>query len=866
MEKLTPEQKRLLVARINELDPNGEIVTLSPDAAFSKGTIAYKKDSGVTIGENIQRLTDEEYVRAYLVVRLAVELRYPPDSIELEHTYTIGRPSATKAQIDVRVLDRREKKIKTFMLIEAKRPDEFDSYTKLIADQLFATGRDEHARGIRYVVWYTVEFRDEEVRDKCIIIDFRKFTEFKEWVEEGEPGHNLELPAEYGVVWKSRYVKGDKTDLRTDLTRRELTQLQKNFHNVLWGGAKMGDTDVFNNLLKMFLAKIYDEHETNIGNSYRFQSELNNEGEPETAEQLTAKVNRIYKDALKHYFGYAEETLATAVINENRFPSNKVAYVMEHLEDVSITQNKYEDDVLGAFFEAIVRTGFKQEKGQFFTHANIVRFMLYALELDDLPIKMINGASPTLPYIMDTSCGSGTFLIEAVKVITDSVVHRNRVGIRNSRMATNFFEEYFHPLASDKNSHNRWARTFIYGIEDGEDLAMATKVNMILHGDGNANIQKADGLAAFGKYTRPLSQTSRLDPNAPYKSPVNENFDVIISNPPFSLQEEGRTLAEYSTRFAYANRKNSENLFIERWYQFLKPGGRLGVVLPDSVFDTNENLYIRMFLYRFFYIKAVVSLPQVTFQPYTPTKTSLLFAVKKTRKEVEAWDAAWRKASNEYSKLRKSAVVKFVLTNERARNALIDLANKTEVEWYPSANLLSAATLPAEIRARMIEAAQGSNSLRKRAAEKLKDYDELIAAQTLEGFDKTARKESADVLARLLRDKLPRNAGSLSLPELIETAYDDIVEASELNYTEDPEGQPYCNAWWCFSEVTARAEFDYEVFFAEAEQVGYKRTTRHPDGIPQPNDLFQVDENGNMVIDVDNPKTILDALRAGRFL
>lgn len=864
MEKLTVEQKKVILARIQELDPKGEIVTLTPDAAFSRGKIAYNRTSGITLGENISTLTDEEYVRSYLVVRLAVQLKYPLDSLELERTYTIGRPSATKAQIDVRVLDKREQKVKTFMLIEAKRPDDFGSYTKLIEDQLFATGRDEYARGIRYVVWYTIEFRDNEIRDKCIIIDFRKFSEFKEWVEKGEPGHNLELPAEYGTVRKSRYVKGDKTDLRTDLTRRELTQLQKDFHNVLWGGAKMGDTDVFNNLLKMFLAKIYDEHTTDEGQFYRFQSELK-DGVPETAEELTEKVNRIYKDALKHYFGYAEEKLATAVINENRFPANKVAYVMERLEDISITQNKYEDDVLGAFFEAIVRTGFKQEKGQFFTHANIVRFILYALELDEVPVQMINSGSPSLPYIMDTSCGSGTFLIEAVKVITDAVLHRNRARIRKSSMAANFFEEHFHPLASDKNSHNRWARHFVYGIEDNEDLAMATKVNMILHGDGNANIMKADGLLAFERYTRPLTKTLHLEPNAPYKYPVNENFDVIISNPPFSIQEEGRTLAEYGTRFAYADRKNSENLFVERWYQFLKPGGRLGVVLPDSVFDTNENLYIRMFLYRFFHLKAVVSLPQVTFQPYTPTKTSLLFAVKKTRKEVEGWDGAWRTASNEYGKLRKSEVVKFVLTNERVRNSLIDLANKTEVEWYPSANLISAETLPETIRERMSEAARESKTLHKRATERLEDLDELLAARTLENFDEAAREESAAVLARLLRDKLPRHAETLPLEELIEAAYDDIVEAAELNYTEDSKGQPYCNAWWCFAEVTARPEFDYEIFFAEAEHVGYKRTTRHPNGLPQPNDLFQTDADGNVIVDTENPQKILDYLRSKRF-
>jgi hypothetical protein len=99
------------------------------------------------------------------------------------------------------------------------------------------------------------------------------------------------------------------------------------------------------------------------------------------------------------------------------------------------------------------------------------------------------------------------------------------------------------------------------------------------------------------------------------------------------------------------------------------------------------------------------------------------------------------------------------------------------------------------------------------------------------------------------------------IPELLEVAYDEIVEASELNYSEDPHGQPYCNAWWCFSEVTLQQRFNPEIFFAEAEEVGYKRTTRHPEGIPQPNDLFKEDEQGHIKIDVENPNTILDALR-----
>ncbi len=507
-----------------------------------------------------------------------------------------------------------------FMLIEVKRPDDFASYEMLIDDQLFATGRDQVSRGLRYAAWYTVEFHGDEPRDCCIIIDFKEYTEYRTWVEAGEPGHNLDLPREYGTIRKKKFVKGGEYDLRTDLTRVDFTRLQRDFHNRLWGGAKMGDTDVFKNILKMFIAKIHDESGTDEGKAYRFQTELKDD-RPETAEEVLTKVNKLYQDAMAHYFGYDKEALSHEHIDKEQFSANKVAYVMEKLEGISITENKFEDDVLGAFFEAIVRTGFKQEKGQFFTHTNIVRFILHALELDLDIIERVNSNSPTIPHIIDPSCGSGTFLIEAMKLITQSVLHprSGAPSIAKSRRAQDFVEEWFSPHSKRHNIQNRWARQFTYGVEHNADLALATKVNMIVHGDGNANIFKNDGLAAFAKYEPTkdnLNTRLQLEDgvgkriNQHYKLSCNEQFDVVVSNPPFSLKDDPRTVAEYSGRFLYANKKNSENLFIERWYQLLRPGGRLGVVLPDSVFDTNENLYIRLFLYRFFFIKAMYRYPK----------------------------------------------------------------------------------------------------------------------------------------------------------------------------------------------------------------------------------------------------------------
>jgi type I restriction enzyme M protein len=863
MEKLTADQKKALSAQIKTLDPKGEIVSLAPGNDFKGGSISYNKESGIIFGEGGFRLTDEEYVRAWLVVRLVKVFRYPADSVELEHTYAAGRPSPTRAQVDIRIHDKRGKKPGVFMLIEAKRPDDYDSYVTLVDGQLFATGRDEVSRGLRYAVWHSVEFHGAEPRDKCIIIDFRKFTEHREWVEAGEPGHNLELPMEYGTVRKTKYVKG-KTDLRNDLTKEELARLQKDFHNRLWGGAKMGDTDVFNNLIKMLIAKIYDEKVTVKGSAYLFQVELK-DGVPESAEEIVTKVNGLYQDALRHYFKYDDETIQHARINKEKFKPEKVAYVFEKLEPISILDNQCDDDVLGVFFEGIVRTGFKQEKGQFFTHVNIVRFILHTLEIDSLAVDYINGVSPQLPYLVDSSCGSGSFLIESMKLITQAVLqpgHSHRV--RESDLTDEFVDKRFRPEAKNKNAHNAWAEIYIYGIEDNEDLALATKVNMILHGDGNANIHKADGLANFAKYRRERLKASRQPANEAYSCPVNEQFDIVVGNPPFSLKEDPRTLAEYGGRFLFAERKNSENLFIERWYQLLKPGGRLGVVLPDSVFDTNENLYIRLFLYRFFFIKAVVSLPQVAFQPYTPTKTSLLFAVKKTKAEVAAWDAAWRDATNEYGKLRRSKIIGVILTNDRLRSTLIDMVNRAEVEWYPASNLLAATSLPATVRAALVDACEDRVGQKKKLAKLLEDFDAFTAADPLGDFSGTAEKDVRKTLARLLRNKAPSNSGKLPVRDLLEAAYDDLVAAAALNHTEDPRGENYCNAWWCFAEVTARKDFDYPIFLAEAEHVGYKRSTRHPEGIEQSNDLFATDSDGNIVIDTEYPKKILDHLRASR--
>ena len=224
-----------------------------------------------------------------------------------------------------------------------------------------------------------------------------------------------------------------------------------------------------------------------------------------------------------------------------------------------------------------------------------------------------------------------------MKFITENMKYRFRNELGSTRAVENELVQWFYP----DHMENRWAKTYIYASESNFNLGTATKVNMILHGDGSTNIFVKDGLLPFAKYEKETAPNVLHDSEeeALYQDKaVNGNFDLILTNPPFSVNLDNETKKTTKKSFLFGDKKNSENLFIERWYQLLRENGRLAAVLPESVFDTTENKYIRLFLYKYFKINAVVSLPQLTFEPYTSTKTSILFAQKKTSNEVSVWN------------------------------------------------------------------------------------------------------------------------------------------------------------------------------------------------------------------------------------
>lgn len=231
-------------------------------------------------------------------------------------------------------------------------------------------------------------------------------------------------------------------------------------------------------------------------------------------------------------------------------------------------------------------------------------------------------------------------------------------------------------------------------------------------------------------------------------------------------------------------------------YHLLRENGRMGIVLPESVYDTTENKYIRLFIYKYFTVKAVVSLPQVTFSPYTNTKTSIIFAQKKTAKQIEKWNTQWEHYSKKWGRLKtRCENIVDVYLNGKDRNKLRSIKdlNPVREKW---------------------------------------------------------------LLQCLLKSHFSDKDKSLDIADLVVKYADDIADICKPDKDlKDVFG--FVNTWWVFSGVSRK--LNYEVFIAEVDNVGYKRTKRGEKS--QPNDLFRVNEKGLVLVDDEIMETALDYMR-----
>ena len=224
--------------------------------------------------------------------------------------------------------------------------------------------------------------------------------------------------------------------------------------------------------------------------------------------------------------------------------------------------------------------------------------------------------------VLDPSCGSGGFLLNALDYM------RNQAEDYYEKDTIDYFN-YWHEFATKH----------LYGIEINDEIARVAKMNMIDHDDGHTNVISHDALESIDKMQ---------DHNRGFEE---NRFDLILTNPPFGSTinlAEKPYLSTYElgnsvdTKGKKRPRKNqsSEILFIERIWQFLKPGiGMAAIVLPDGILTNSSMQYVRDFILEKFQLLAVVSLPQCAFAHFgAGVKASIIFVRKRRANEKSDGD------------------------------------------------------------------------------------------------------------------------------------------------------------------------------------------------------------------------------------
>lgn len=419
--------------------------------------------------------------------------------------------------------------------------------------------------------------------------------------------------------------QGDKAAPRKP-ANESLVKTFKRCHDYIYGNEGMKKT-AFWELLNLIFCKLYDEKrrftEAKRGVSYRRKFWVG-AMEQNTEEGKAAVAKRI-KDLfteLKEDGSFNDVFDGNEQINLSDAGLAKVAAELSKYSFLDATV-----DVKGTAYETIVSNTLKQEAGQFFTPRNIIKCMVEMLDPDENT------------RVLDPACGSGGFLVMVLDHVRHKVVKRLYPELDELHLEAKLNTPEVNDLTRE------YAEKMIFGFDFDPDLKKAARMNMVMAGDGHSNIFNVNSLD-YPHGDKP--DVSKIAPavmhsiqNSADKSfsfaTADDNaqgkFDMIFTNPPFGAKVEvDPAIIE---RAGYELQSNApEVLFIEQCYRFLKPGGKMAIVLPDGILGNPNMEQTRIWILRHFKLLASVDLPVETFLPQVGVQASLLFLQKKTSAEA----------------------------------------------------------------------------------------------------------------------------------------------------------------------------------------------------------------------------------------
>ena len=545
------------------------------------------------ITDKLRKDTPEENVRQRVARSLVDHYGYSQEDIEVEFTIHIGRsrPRVDLAIFPPRVEHRAENII---IVIECKREE-----TKPFNEN----------NGVEQLQSYMAA---------CLNCRFGMWvgSELQVWERTTNPlgGYEYLIASDIPHFGSNAPSAPRFVDLVP--AEEELVAVFRRCHNYIYGNQGLQKEPAFNEFLKIIFCKVQDENDIAapslrffVGNEER-RSEIGQRRLRASIEELFSNVRSRYP----YIFGH-----------ETRLDVNNqvLAYIVGELQRFSLLQTRA--DVKGVAYEQLVGANLRGDRGEYFTPRTVCKMaaeMLLATFPQDQWLNI---------DVLDPAVGTGGFLVALINVWDSHIreLERNRWG-----------EDDHQVEAMTKDRIREVASTHMFGIDFNPVLVRAAQMNLVMHGDGSTNVYHANSLLPPGEW--PSDDKNNVRSNIKMG-----NFDAILTNPPFGANipiDDQHILNQYelATGVIQRNSVPPDQLFIERCLQMLRPGGRLAIVLPDSILSNPGLLEVRRWILTNARVVASIDLPVETFQPHTGTQTSVLLLQKKTSDEIAIEKAVGR--------------------------------------------------------------------------------------------------------------------------------------------------------------------------------------------------------------------------------
>ena len=560
--------------------------------------------------------TPEEYVRQTIEKRLVDEHKYDSKRIKIEFGLKLGsrRP---RADIVIFSKDCHEQtQDNVWLIIECKNERIEPSNKKDGIEQL--KSYMSACPNCEWGMWTNGKYKEV----------IRKIKERGKYVFQEQN----DIPPADGSLEDIDRPKRNKLKLASD---DNLLLVFKTCHNYIYVTDGLAKQSAFFELLKIIFCKTLDEQ--SVGEKLQFYTTSSERSNPDGQLTVKNRVSKIFEKVKKKYPQIFESN------DEIALKPRSLARIVSELQLYSLLNTHV--DVKGKAYEELVGSNLRGDRGEFFTPRNITQ----------MAVEMVNPKPGE--KVCDTSCGTGGFLVSAMNYVIQKLKsdaeedYGKPQGDWNDRERGNFIERV-----------RDVAKSNFFGFDINPDLVKATKMNMVMNNDGEGNIYRNDTLLPPHEWSSDLKKELSKALGIDAKEIKNENtlefFDVIVTNPPFGSKipiRDSHILDQYDIGHKWVNDQDDnsdhahyikleslqtsvppERLFIERCLQLLKPGGRLAIVLPDSILGNPGLAYIRQWLIEKTMVIASIDLHADTFQPRNGTQTSVLFVQKKTQKELNA--------------------------------------------------------------------------------------------------------------------------------------------------------------------------------------------------------------------------------------